>query len=60
MIGAGPLENLVREFGDQAMDRAGGGGEPTTARGSCIRWLWNEPIRARIDRTLAEHGQALM
>jgi hypothetical protein len=61
-IGAGPLEDFVVRFGDQAMDLV----EPeldeneTLLRALAGVWRWDAPIRARIDRVLAAHGQELL
>jgi hypothetical protein len=58
-IGAGPLEEFIRLFGDNAMDLI----EPAVATNRTLLralagvWGWDEPVRPRVDRVLAIHGQ---
>jgi hypothetical protein len=54
-IGAGPLEDLLRRHGEEAMDliEPAADGIPAllTALGNV--WCWDEPFRSRLDRYLA-------
>jgi hypothetical protein len=58
-IGAGPLEDFIRRFGDEAMDLV----EPAVGSNLVLLkalagvWGWDEPIRPRVDRVLESHGQ---
>lgn len=59
MIGASPLEDFIRTFGDQAMDLV----EPAVTGNQTLLialagvWVRSAPMRTRIDRVLAAHGQ---
>lgn len=61
-IGAGPVEDFVVKFGDQAMNLIEPelGSNPTLLKALAMVWRWDAPIRPRIDRVLAEHGQELL
>jgi hypothetical protein len=58
-IGAGPLEDFIAEEGDHAMDLI----EPSAERDPVLLaalgsvCVWNEPVRPRLQRYLAVHGQ---
>ncbi len=61
-IGAGPLEDLIRRHSDHAMDLI----EPAVASNHTLLialagvWGWDEPVRPRVNRVLAAHGQELL
>jgi hypothetical protein len=62
VLGAGPLEDFVVKFGDQAMDLI----EPrldsdeTLLKALACVWRWHDPIRERVDRVLRARGQELL
>jgi hypothetical protein len=58
-IAAGPLENFVMMFGDDAMDliEPAAATKPVLLRALAGVWARPEPVGPRIDRVLAAHGQ---
>jgi hypothetical protein len=62
VLGAGPLEDFVVKFGDQAMDLI----EPqldtneTLLKALACVWRWDDPVRSRVDRALKARGQELL
>lgn len=58
-IGAGPLESMISQFGDAAMDliEPALAGNPTLLKSLAGVWGWKSPTRPRVDRVLAEYGQ---
>ncbi len=61
-IGAGPLESLLMLFGDEAMDlvEPAVGADLVLLKALATVWLWDAPIRPRIDDVLAANGQELL
>jgi hypothetical protein len=58
-IGAGPVENMITNFGDAALDLIESlvATNLTLLRAVAMVWAWDEPERERVDRLLAAHGQ---
>jgi hypothetical protein len=58
-IGAGPLEDFIRRFGDEAMDlvEPAVDSNPVLLKALAGVWGWDEPTRPRVDRVLQAHGQ---
>lgn len=58
-IGAGPLEDMIRQHGDEAMDliEPAIAGNPTLLKALACVWGWKEPTRPRVDRVLAQYGE---
>jgi hypothetical protein len=58
-IGAGPLETLFFQFGDQAMDfvESAAPDDRTLLKALAAVWCWDEPFRPRLDRLLTAHGE---
>jgi hypothetical protein len=58
MIGVGPLETMVWREGDRAMDliEPAADADPVLQRALAKVWMFDEPVRPRIDRYLASRG----
>jgi hypothetical protein len=58
-IGAGPVENMITNFGNPALDliESAVATNLTLLRAVAMVWGWDEPERERVDRLLADHKQ---